>query len=91
MDRQLSWQSIRLMTGRVRVRIPIGPPPLVGAHTCWKAMGTTFDNKRECPALAMVGRERIAKAVKQTVIGGEAEIKRKYGAGMQKQICSSIY
>ena len=54
-------------------------------------MGTTFDNQRECPALAMAGRERIAKAVKQTVIGGEAEIKRKYGAGMQKQICSSIY
>ena len=39
----------------------------------------------------MAGRERTAIAVKQTAIGGEAETKRKYGAGMKKWICSSIY
>ena len=62
------------MTGRVRVRIPIGPQPLVGGAYLFEGMGTTFENKRECPALAMAGRERTAEAVKQTASGGAAEI-----------------
>lgn len=73
MGRLLSWSERPTHDRMVPGSNPGRPTTPCGGHTLFEGWGTTFEKKR-VPDIAMVGRERIAEAVKQTAIGGEAEI-----------------